>query len=100
MVYKVYAKIMFQPKWWNQERDLKEEDIVVFKKKDSILEHEWTLGKIDQLISGRVGLARRAVVKYRNTDENTWRTTDRSLRRLVKLWSLDDQNLEEDIASP
>ena len=91
-------KIMFQPKWWNQERDLKEEDIVVFKKKDSVLEQEWTLGKIDQLVSGRDGLARRAVVKYRNADENCWRTTDRSVRSLVKLWSLDDQNLEEDIA--
>ena len=91
-------KVMFQPKWWSQERDLQEGDIVIFKKKDSVLESEWTHGKVDQLIRGRDGLSRRAIVKYQNLDEEVKRTTDRSVRSLVKLWSIDDQSLEEDIA--
>ena len=63
-----------------------------------MLESEWTHGKVDQLIPGRDGLSRRAIVKYQNLDEEVKRTTDRSVRSLVKLWSIDDQSLEEDIA--
>ena len=57
---------MYQPKWCKQERDLKEGDIVFFQKDESALAIRWTLGTIDQLVIGRDGLARRAMVKYQN----------------------------------
>ena len=41
---------------------------------------------------------RRAIVKYRNANENLDRVTDRGIRSLVKIWSLDDQNVDEDLA--
>ena len=92
-------KIMFQPKWWNHDKDLKENDLVLFKKKDSVLETEWTMGVIDELIPGRDGVSRRAIVKYQNTGEDRKRTTDRSVRSLVKLWSIDDQDFNEDLVA-
>ena len=91
-------KVMFQPKWWKQDRDLKEGDIVFFQKKESELDTAWTLGTIDQLVKGRDDLARRAVVRYQNPSENFHRVTDRHIRSLVKIWSIDDQNVDEDLA--
>ena len=100
--YKVWSqsyipKLMFKPKWWKAETDLKEEDVVLFQKKDSVLEHEWTMGRIDQLVVGRDGLARRAIVRYQNATEDFKRTSDRSVRSLVKIFSLDDCSVEEDL---
>ena len=46
---------MFQPKWFKMERDLHEGDVVLFQKKNSVLEHGWTFGIVDQLIVGRDG---------------------------------------------
>ena len=80
-------KLLFRPKWWSEESDLNEGDIVLFRKKESVLEHEWTYGRIDQLILGRDGKARRAIVQYQNINEDFKRTTDRSVRCLVKLFS-------------
>ena len=91
-------KLMYQPKWWKKDKDLKEGDIVLFQKKESALDTSWTLGTIDQLVVGRDGLARRAVVKYQNFKEEFQRVTDRHIRSLVKVWSMDDQNIDEDLA--
>ena len=91
------SKIMFKPKWWNQETCLNEEDVVLFKKKDSVLEDSWTLGTIEQLVRGRDGHARRAIVRYQNKNEDGKRTTDRHVRSLVKIWSVDDQNFHDDL---
>ena len=100
--YKIWSqsyipKLLFKPKWWSQETDLKEDDIVLFQKKDSVLEHAWTMGKIDQLIVGRDKVARRAIVKYQNGNEDFMRTTDRSVRSLVKLFSIDEFSIDEDL---
>ena len=91
-------KLMYQPKWCKQERDLKEGDIVFFQKDESALAIRWTLGTIDQLVIGRDGLARTAMVKYQNFKEDFKRLSDRAIRSLVKIWSVDDQNFDVDLA--
>ena len=91
-------KLLYTPKWFNKNQDLNEGDIVIFQKKESELDSAWSLGTIDQLIEGRDGMYRRAIVKYRNANENLDRVTDRGIRSLVKIWSLDDQNVDEDLA--
>ena len=91
-------KLMFQPKWWRQECDLKEEDVVLFQKKDGELDNAWSLGRIDQLVKSRDGLSRRAVIRYQNAKENFMRTSDRHIRSLIKVWAVDDQNVDEDLA--
>ena len=91
-------KLMHQPKWWKQDRDIQEGDIIFFQKRESELDTSWTLATIDQLVKGRDGLSRRAVVKYQNPKENFHRVTDRHIRSLVKVWSVDDQNIDEDLA--
>ena len=47
---------------------------------------------------GRDGLIRRVWIKYFNSGEKNPRLTDRSVRRLVKLWSIDEACLFDDVS--
>ena len=90
-------KLIRQPKWFKVDRDLKEQDLVYFKKKDSPISSTWTIGQVDQVIASRDGVVRRAVIKYFNPKENHPQFTDRSVRKIVKLWSLDESCLFDDL---
>ena len=93
----VVPRLINQPKWFNVDKDLKEEDIVYFQKVESGLKSEWTVGQVDQVIASRDGLIRRAVIKYFNAGSDNPEFTDRSVRTLVKLWSVDEACLAEDL---
>ena len=94
----VVPRLINQPKWFRKEVGLKEQDLVYFQKQESDLASDWTIGQVDQVITGRDGLIRRAWIKYYNPGEKNPRLTDRSVRRLVKLWSIDESSLAEDLA--
>merc|ERR1711888_461787 len=51
-------KLMYQPKWFKQDRDLLEGDVIMFQKSESALDSRWTLGTIDQLVRSRDGLVK------------------------------------------
>ena len=87
------------------DRDLKEQDIVYFQKRESALGSPWTIGQVDQVIVGRDGLIRRAIIKYFNASENDPENgayhpqfTDRAVRKLIRLWSVDECSLFDDLA--
>ena len=94
----VVPRLINQPKWFRKEKDIKEQDLVYFQKHESDLSSEWTIGQVDQVIVGRDGLIRRVWVKYFNPGEEAPRLTDRYVRRLVKLWSMDEACLFDDMA--
>ena len=94
----VVPRLINQPKWFRKEKDLKEQDLVYFQKQESDLSSEWTIGQVDQVVVGRDGLIRRAWIKYYNFGEKNPRLTDRAVRRLVKLWSMDEACLFDDMA--
>ena len=101
--YKVWCevyvpKLMTQKTGFKNSRDLQVGDLVYFQKKESELSSPWTMGKIDQIIRGRDGVIRRAIVKFRNTSEEFDRVTDRSTRKLIKLFSADDPDLQVDLS--
>ena len=93
----VVPRLIHQPKWFKKEKDLKEGDLVYFQKKESALDSAWTVGQVDQIIASRDGLIRRAIVKYFNAGEKQPRLSDRSVRKLVKLWSIDEACLFDDL---
>ena len=100
----VVPRLIPQPKWFRIDEDLKVGDIVYFQKQGSDLGESWTVGEVDQIVKGRDGLIRRAIIKYFNAEENDpvsasyrARFTDRAVRSLVKLWSLDECTLFEDL---
>ena len=101
--YKVWCEVyvpnlMTQNTGFKNSRDLQVGDLVYFQKKESELSSPWTMGKIDQIIRGRDGVIRRAIVKIRNTSEEFDRVTDRSTRKLIKLFSADDPDLQVDLS--
>ena len=78
--------------------DLKEGNIVYFdKNNDNKLASEWTMGRVDQVIVGKDGKVRRIIIKYKNTNEEEFRTTDRAARSVVKLHDIDDRIVNDDI---
>ena len=93
----VVPRLIPQPKWFKLEKDLKEKDLVYFKKNDTPLSSTWTLGQVDQVIVSKDGLVRRAVIKYFNSGERYHQLTDRSARKMVKLWSINEACLSEDL---
>ena len=70
----------------------------MFQKRESALDESWSLGTVDQLVLSRDGLARRAILRYQNYKEDFSRVTDRHIRSVVKVWSIDDVNVDEDMA--
>ena len=101
----VVPRLIQQPKWFKIDQDLKEKDIVYFQKSESALGSTWTIGEVDQVIVGRDGLIRRAIIKYFNASENNPeqaqyhpQLTDRAVRSLIKLWSIDEACLFDDLA--
>ena len=94
----VVPKIMFQPKWYNSDKDLKEEDLVYFQKKEGKVDQPWTIGRVEQVMkSDRDGLIRRVIVRYQNPGESQPQFTDRSVRKLVKLFNVDEHQVQEDL---
>jgi hypothetical protein len=92
-------KLLFKPKWFKDDTDLKIGDLVYFQKSESELGNgTWTFGMISAIDRSRDGLIRKVTVKYRNASESEDRETDRSVRKLSKLWSEDDWNLQDDLA--
>ena len=95
----VVPKMMFRPKWYKSDDDLHNDDLVYFKKEaDNHYDENWSIGRIDQVIRSKSdNKVRRVVVRYRNSGENFDRNTDRSVRKLVKLFSIDEFQVQDDL---
>ena len=101
--YKIWCevyvpKLVVQKSGFKNSRDLKPGDLVYFQKKESELSSPWTMGMIDQIVRGRDGVIRKVLLKYRNSIEDFDRITDRSTRKLIKLYSADDPDLAVDLS--
>ena len=105
-------KLMFKPKWFRTDRDLLVGDLVYFVKKDGGLENKWTMGMVETVEKGRDGVIRKAVIKYCNAseqklsldknqiqDDSTFpRYTERAVRKLIKIFSLEETSVADDLA--
>ena len=92
-------KLMAQKKWFKNERDLAEGDLVYYKKKEgNELSSPWVVGQVENIFRGRDGVIRRAIIKYQNANEDFKRETERSVRKLIKLYSCDDPDLQSDLS--
>ena len=110
--YTYVPKLMFKPKWFKTDRDLLEGDLVYFVKRDGALENKWTIGMVESVDRGRDGVIRKATIKYcnsneqklshekgeRNKDSTFPRYTERAVRKLVKIFSLEETCLADDMA--
>ena len=72
---------MHQPKWCRTEYDLKEGDVVLFLKQDSLLSKTYQYGMVVSVQQSSDDVIRKVKVKYRNANENVDRETFRSVRQ-------------------
>ena len=93
-------KLMKAPKWFRNEVDIHVGDLVYFQRTANELGakySKWTVGEVDKLEHGSDGKIRRVWVKYRNVGESGYQTTERSIRSLIKIFSLMDTSIQEDL---
>ena len=90
-------KLMNQPKWYNSDRDLKPGDIVLFLKNEKELSNDYQYGKIQSTKQSSDGKIRSAEVLYRNSSEMVDRTTNRATRQLVRIHSVDDLDIIQEL---
>ena len=77
---------------------MQEQDIVYFQKKEGHLDNKWIIGRIDQVVRGRDQKIRKVIIRYSNaSEENMPRFTERSARKLVKLFSVDEFQIQDDL---
>ena len=91
-------KLIYQPKWHKDDKDLNEGDLVYLQKDpDCPLGSKWIMGIVEQVIPSRDGKIRRVIVKYQNYSEDFPRFTDRSVRKLVKIFDIEEYVLQDDL---
>ena len=90
-------RLMEQPKWFKNDRHLKEGDIVLFLKHESEISSSYQYGMIEAVDHGRDGRVRKVLVRYRNHSEDTDRTTYRSARSLVVIHPVDEINIIQEL---
>ena len=86
-------KLMNHPKWFSSQCHLKEGDIVLFLKKEGILNTTYQYGMVKSTEPGRDGKIRTVVVKYRNHNETFDRETRRAVRQLVMIHQVDELDI-------
>ena len=90
-------KLMVQPKWYKNDRDLKAGDIVLFLKNEKELCNQYQYGKVISTNTSSDGKIRSAEVMYRNNNERIDRTTQRATRQLVRIHSTEDLDILQEL---
>ena len=90
-------KLMDRPKWFKSDEGLKPGDVVLFLKEDSVIHSNYQYGIVDSVHCGRDNKIRSVTVRYRNSNENVDRTTNRSVRSLVVIHRTDEINIMEEL---
>lgn len=82
--------LMNQPKWYKNDTHLKEGDLILFLKNDSILTKRYQFGLVKEIYPEKDGFIRKAKITYQNHDENIKRETYRAVREIVVIHHVDE----------
>ena len=73
-------------------------DIVYFQKVESELSSVWSVGQVDSVETSKDGIVRKVNIRYKNNAEDVTRVTNRTVRRVVRLFNVEDVNWLDDMA--
>ena len=90
-------KLMRQPKWFRDGKNLKVGDVVLILKHESSMDSNYQFGIVESVYTGRDGKVRKVKIRYRNHTENVDRTTERASRSLVVIRRADEMNIMDDL---
>ena len=98
-----YVPLIAQRQKWHFEQDnLKENDIVYFKLKDSAISSEWHIGKVEFVVPSKDENVREIGISYKyDTEEGVrkFSVVTRPIREVVRIMNIDDTTLLDDIRS-
>ena len=89
-------------KWFSQDDDLKENDVVYFKLTDTALSSKWHIGKVEYVLPSRDTRTRKVGISFKHDTEDGSRKlsiVDRPVRQVVKLCDIEDSSLLDDITA-
>ena len=76
---------------------MKEGDVVLFLKQDSLLSKTYQYGMVTSVQESSDGVIRKVNVKYQNANENVDRETFRSVRQLFMIHPVDEIDIIQEI---
>ena len=91
------TKIMHQPKWFRTEYNLKEGDVVLFLKQDSLLSKTYQYGMVISVQQSRDNVIPKVKVKYQNENESVDRETFQSVPQLVMIHPVDEIDIIQEL---
>ena len=102
----VLPKMIPQPRWFKDSKQIKQGDVIMFQKVDNVLSSDWTVGQVESVVRSKDGAIRRVEVRYHNggpgpeltQNEMDPKFTDRAVRALVRLFNVEDNYYVEDMA--
>ena len=89
-------KIMKQPKWFQNDANVKPDDIVLFLKAENLSGH-YMYGMIVNVEIGKDERIRTVIVKYRISNESTDRTMRRAVRELIVIHHVDELDIHTEL---
>ena len=92
-------KLVPQPKWFRNDKDICVGDVILFKKSDSVLSGMYQYGMVEEVKRSADGVIRTVVVRYRNSTEAVDRKTVRALRSIVVIHRVDELNIMEELGN-
>lgn len=87
-------------KWTESKGEIKVGDVVIFLKSDkdqTLGDPVWKMGRVKELELSADGVARTAIVEYKNSTETVFRTTRRSVRKIAVLHREGDLDLVQEL---
>ena len=87
----IVLKLTERRTWLTSGWDIRKNDAAIFQKSEPDLSSVWTVGLVPDIIVSKDGLFRRVIIRYQNASKSgDARTTDRAVRRVVRLLSVED----------
>ena len=85
---KILEYVPQPPKWSRNSQEVKLADIVIFPREDeNSFDVSWRLGRVKQVFRSKDGKVRKIQIEYKNENEKTFRTTERTARQVAVLHS-------------
>ena len=90
-------KLVYQPKWFKSDENLKPGDVVLFLKDKASFALRYQYGMIHEVEPGRDNKVRKVTVRYRNHNEDFDRYSNRTARGLVVIHRIDETSIMDKI---
>ena len=90
-------KLVPQPKWYKNDTNIQKGDIVLFNKSEGSMIGEYKYGIVEKVKTSADGCVRSVLVKYKNSTENVFCTTNRAVRTLIVIHRVDEIDLMEEV---